>query len=167
MLSIIVGMADRYARCAAVLYRMFRGLDMITLDKREFQRQWDETMQSGDSVAMITWCAKRFNWWSDDKYLDMVRTARAREIVPDMSGRTPEKIMSPDRKTDWTTAVWWIHYQIDSQLPFTHDVLSRMEECLEQVYPMEEYGAIDATHASLTALLARLRLGSINHVVVE
>ena len=102
MLSIIVGMADRYARCAAVLYRMFRELDMIKFNKDQLQRQWHKTMQSGDSVAMITWYANKFNFWSGEKYLNMVRNATAREIVPDMSGRTPIKIMSPDGETDWT-----------------------------------------------------------------
>jgi hypothetical protein len=55
-----------------------------------------------DSVVMITWYAKKFNFWSGEKYLDMVLTGRAREIVPDMSRRTQQKIMSPDGETDWT-----------------------------------------------------------------
>jgi hypothetical protein len=105
--------------------------------------------------------ANKFKWWSGEKYLKMVRNTSAREIVSDMSGLLPLTIMSPDGQTDWTTAVWWIHYQIDSQMPFTHDVMSRMDECLVQRYPLPStilsLTDANATHAGLTALLGQLR----------
>jgi hypothetical protein len=105
---------------------------LIKVYADEFEEEWDQFKHSGDSVAMITWFAKRFNMWSGQRFLKMVRDDHAIEVVPDMSGRLGHVIKSPDGKTDWSTAVWWIHYQIDSTLPFTPDVLSRMEESLNE-----------------------------------
>ena len=39
-------------------------------------------------------------------------------------------ILSPDGKTDWTFAAWHVHVDTESTLPFTEDVMQKMEAAL-------------------------------------
>ena len=151
-------MTHAYPHCAEVLYQLFSGLDMTKTNTDEFNEEWENFKKSGDSVAMITWFAKRFNLWSSPKYLERVKNHQARQLLRDVSIRIPKKIMSPDRKVDWTTAVWWIHDEINSNLPFTQDVLSLMEESLSSKRrKMDATLNVKQESKDLCLLLTRLR----------
>ena len=126
-------MKGPFPRCAEVLLTLFvnavarTGTCVSTLDldkDYDSDAQWRAFVERGDSVALMTWCADKINYWASPKYI-------AKQIqAPIFGGITAPvsfKIMSPDGLTDWTLAAWHIHVATHNTLPFTADVLRLME----------------------------------------
>ena len=129
-------MKGPFPRCADVLLTLFanavartgRGVSTLELDEdcnEHSDAQWRAFVERGDSLALMTWCADKINYWDSPKYI-------AKQIqTPIFGGITVSvsfKIMSPDGLTDWTLVAWHIHVETHSTLPFTSDVLQLMED---------------------------------------
>jgi len=112
--------------------------------------QWTQFIEHGDSVALISWCADKIRYWHTRKYMKNIRYWHTRKYVKKchywktrkylkLQAQAPLygipdslsfKIMSPDGQTDWTLAAWHIHFETNSTLEFTEDIMDRMEAAL-------------------------------------
>ena len=89
--------------------------------------EWEACIQKGDSVAFVSWCADRMEYW---------RTPDFTHCFPQAplygEPKRPVKIMSPDGKTNWTLVAWYVYKDIKSKLPFTKDILVKMDAALAE-----------------------------------
>jgi hypothetical protein len=88
-------------------------------------KQWDTCMKHGDSVAFISWCADRMEYWQTPDFTHCFQQAPLYG-----EAKRPVKIISPDGKTDWTLVAWYVYKDIKSKLPFTKDILIKMDAAL-------------------------------------
>ena len=130
-----------YTECVMVLKEMFdkkaRERGYTTEFDKLLGQEWKVKLTwSGDSVAMLTWFAKRINridYWATDASITNKNAARPfLQDITDEVNKLKIKIMSPDGKTDWTRAAYWIYREIGEISIFTVDIMPRMEAFLRQ-----------------------------------
>ena len=114
-------MGDGHAHCAAALSDIFqRGWGNGGVSgqlKDELEAQFEKWSAGDADVEFITWCAEKINGGVElaRKYKD--RGSRAEGV----------KIVSPDGRTDWTLAVWWVRGELDCGLEWTTGIVANIE----------------------------------------
>ena len=118
-------MGDGYAHCAAALSDIFqRGHKNGRVQgklREELEEAFEKWSEGDGDVEFITWCAEKINGGVtlERKYKD--RGSRAEGV----------KIVSPDGRTDWTLAVWWIRGELDCGLDWTTEIVAKIERAEE------------------------------------
>jgi hypothetical protein len=119
---VAVVLVDIFTNAVARWGEHYDGLNLGNPNK-----QWQACMDEGDTVAFISWCADKMEYW---------RTPDFKKYWPQAPlygepKRQDFKIMSPDGKTDWTLVAWYVYKDTNSKLPFTKDILVQIEAALE------------------------------------
>ena len=121
--ALIVLFTDAVARCGVCT----AGLELDKPHTTQADTQWRTFIEHGDSIAFISWCADIIRYWNTPEYMQLQRQA---PLYGTMDEPFSFVILSPDGKTDWTLAAWHIHADTESTLPFTEDVMQKMEATL-------------------------------------
>ena len=108
------------------------GADKHTLQldrpcKAKSNKQWREFCEHKDSVAFISWCADKIQYWASPGFAKYTIQA---PLYNKMTKQQSFKIMSPDGRTDWTLAIWHVCRDTKCTVPFTKDVLQKIEAAL-------------------------------------
>jgi len=150
-----------FPRCAEVLLAVFAdaiaraGETWATLELDEkcndhSDAQWHAFVEHRGSVAFVSWCADKLEYWSTPEYI-------ARQVQPPVLGVMPAlgfMIMSPDSYTDWTRAAFHIHAYVNAKTqtpkPFTEHFMHDFESaptlvCVANIAAMMD-DALDVTH---------------------
>lgn len=113
------------ARCGICKGRL--QLDTPSIKERS-NKQWRAFCEHGDSVAFISWCADKINYWHTPEYVKyVIQTPLYGTPKP-----VPFVIMSPDGKTDWTLAAWHIRFETKSKVSFTSTFIKDLEAALQR-----------------------------------
>ena len=105
--ALIVLFTDAVARCGVCT----AGLELDKPHTTQADTQWKAFIEHGDSIAFISCQRQAPLYGTIDQPFSFV-------------------ILSPDGKTDWTLAAWHVHADTESTLPFTEDVMQKMEAAL-------------------------------------
>jgi hypothetical protein len=101
---------NQYPMCAEMLMHIFENFKLPIVWRHAREKEFNLYMENGDSVQLLTWCAKKVNYWAG---LTGIRAEQLKKWeVPDLNVHLPAPIMSPDGLTDWTRLLLLLHYSM-------------------------------------------------------
>ncbi len=112
-----------------VCTREERDCEVLTCNASS-NEQWSEFCEHTDSVAFISWCADKIAYWSSPGFAKYTIQA---PLYNRMTERPSSKITSPDDRTDWTLTIWHVCHDTKCTVPFTKDILQKIEAVLARV----------------------------------